>query len=446
MLSKKGYFFGKKFKFPLESMHKISFQSIPREYQSNIENIKGNPMKKLYDAFNFQLLSFLINSSINDNKKVHENDMISFLLNYFENFKFITFNLILDTDVNQSVLYDAVICVEQNCIIIEHINLAIFNNIITCLQKNHISILNAGENFDIIETKTDEYIFKKEIDTFCMNFKEEIRTNNFIKKTIPAIAGYLIRRYFYPAEYFKNRSFFDFMHIKNENHIKSEFFHYISSQNSDIKTYHEIKNKITDYKNIQNILEFQEKDFIILRDIYENKQAKFYLAIHIETLYIFMMKKFIDPNAKTKEMEHEIYFNKHYSHRCLMHFYGFLIDNGNINGFIYEYMSNGQLDFFISSNHEKINETFSMIAINRILQGIHYLHSHSLIHRDIKPSNILLDHDFIPYICDFGTIKKVIDNKINDSENTNDIGSILYTSPEQHIGKNVSYCNKDRRL
>lgn len=97
-------------------------------------------------------------------------------------------------------------------------------------------------------------------------------------------------------------------------------------------------------------------------------------------------------------------------------------------------MSNGSLDLYVSSNKEKIDEYFSTIAIARIFQGIDYLHKNSLIHRDIKPQNILVDHNFLPYISDFEKIRP-----LNDDEMTNDIGSIIYSSPEQQNGGKIHY-------
>ena len=52
--------------------------------------------------------------------------------------------------------------------------------------------------------------------------------------------------------------------------------------------------------------------------------------------------------------------------------------------------------------------------------------------------NILLDHDFLPYISDFETIRHTIDENSN-FELSKDVGTLLYESPEQFSGKYVSF-------
>lgn len=56
--------------------------------------------------------------------------------------------------------------------------------------------------------------------------------------------------------------------------------------------------------------------------------------------------------------------------------------------------------------------------IEGIAQGTVYLHRHSrlrIIHGDLKPQNILLDHDFIPRITDFG-IAEVLSSGEHEKE------------------------------
>lgn len=181
-----------------------------------------------------------------------------------------------------------------------------------------------------------------------------------------------------------------------------------------------------------DLVNFNEKDFIELRLVSGNSDVSFYLVIHIKSFHVFMMKKIIfDKNSNNKS--HEIEFDKEYSHRCLTPFYGFVRKEEIIVGFIYEFMSNGTLVDFINKNENenenKEEEIFCYMTMIRIAEAIKYLHSNSLIHRDIKPLNILVDHNNIPYLSDFDTIRK-IDN--STSEIASDIGSIIYTSPEQY--------------
>lgn len=203
-----------------------------------------------------------------------------------------------------------------------------------------------------------------------------------------------------------------------------------------MQKYYDIRNNIQNIKNRK--YEFHKEDFISLREIYNNNTSVYYIVMHKESLYIFMMKM-INVDDITKEINHEIEFCDRYSHRCMCPFYGFLKnDKGKIIGFIYEYMSNNSLQEYVENNPERIFKIFSMITINRLLQGIKYLHTNSLIHRDLKPSNILLDHDFLPYISDFETIRHTIDEN-SDFEMSKEVGTLLYESPEQFKGKYVSF-------
>ena len=182
-----------------------------------------------------------------------------------------------------------------------------------------------------------------------------------------------------------------------------------------------------------DLVNFNEKDFIELRLVSGNSDVSFYLVIHIKSFHVFMMKKIIfDKNSNNKS--NEIEFDKEYSHRCLTPFYGFVRKEEIIVGFVYEFMSNGTLVDFMNkikneNENEEEEEIFCYMTMIRIAEAIKYLHSNSSIHRDIKPLNILVDHNNIPYLSDFDTIRKI---ENSTSEITHNIGSIIYTSPEQY--------------
>ncbi|KAJ4752667.1 Protein kinase family protein [Rhynchospora pubera] len=85
---------------------------------------------------------------------------------------------------------------------------------------------------------------------------------------------------------------------------------------------------------------------------------------------------------------------------------------GEKRALIYEFMENGSLDKYIFSkqwrNNRKLSSEEMLTIILGIAEGIEYLHQgcdQRILHFDIKPHNILLDHNFVPKISDFGLSK-----------------------------------------
>ncbi|KAJ3700854.1 hypothetical protein LUZ61_004559 [Rhynchospora tenuis] len=85
---------------------------------------------------------------------------------------------------------------------------------------------------------------------------------------------------------------------------------------------------------------------------------------------------------------------------------------GEKRALIYEFMENGSLDKYIFSkqwrNNSKLSSEEMLTVILGIAEGIEYLHQgcdQRILHFDIKPHNILLDHNFVPKISDFGLSK-----------------------------------------
>uniref|UniRef100_K3ZNL3 non-specific serine/threonine protein kinase n=1 Tax=Setaria italica TaxID=4555 RepID=K3ZNL3_SETIT len=70
--------------------------------------------------------------------------------------------------------------------------------------------------------------------------------------------------------------------------------------------------------------------------------------------------------------------------------------------------------------------------IERIVQGLHYLHEQRVVHMDLKPENILFDSDMNPRISDFGIARK-LDlgvEKTFDSSIGGTIPYVHYMAPE----------------
>ena len=316
-------------------MTSISFKALPEKYETIKNEIKDKMIQKIYSQINFKYISI---SEIIENKKIDDNnsDQIeSFLIDYLKNYNIIIYHYsnifeIIQNQQNSNTNnsnnnhiqnVDVIICIEKECLIIHQISNKIFKSVIKNLKDQRYSILNVTPYF-----KNDEEIFeekqaKEEIKNFCSIF--ELTENNFLKLTIYSIAGYYIRRYYYPSDYFKDPSFFsngglnktEEQNIKNQ--IDSLIFPFNFSEFIE-KRMSEINDRIENYRKNNNDdnkqKEFKETEFIILRELFVGTDSIFYLVFHRENLYIYTMKKIFSFNSKYM---HEIEFCKKFSHRCM---------------------------------------------------------------------------------------------------------------------------------
>ncbi|XP_006448346.2 uncharacterized protein LOC18051093, partial [Citrus clementina] len=108
---------------------------------------------------------------------------------------------------------------------------------------------------------------------------------------------------------------------------------------------------------------------------------------------------------------------------------------GSKRALVYEFMPNGSLDRHIFPKESR-GQSFSWEKLHEVAlgtaRGIEYLHNGCdvcILHFDIKPYNILLDHNFIPKVSDFGLSKFHL--KENDFVSISAVrGTIGYIAPE----------------
>lgn len=73
-----------------------------------------------------------------------------------------------------------------------------------------------------------------------------------------------------------------------------------------------------------------------------------------------------------------------------------------------------------------------------VLQGLHAVHSASLVHRDIKPHNVLLDADRQPRLTDFGLARHEAGDVPWRTRTGESLGSPAYRAPEQTINPAIA--------
>lgn len=403
----------------------ISFQNLPPIYKSEVEYIlqsNSEPIKKMYSQLHFIYLKCPTIYNGNTEEQVE-----NILQKFFKEIRFITYEIYnIDKNSQSSTLNNIVICSEGKCLIIDSIKSELLDKI---FENKNLSKIDVKKDFDVQE----------EIENLLDNYRKIKRKQ---LKTINSIISFFIRRYFYPTNFFKKPDFFTYQEHQNffDKKYKQKVTNYIIKNKNQLEATFPSFNKqiLEEMENEQNeqkpqLCEFNESDFIRLRPI---GKSKVFLVIHIKTLFIFSMRI---SNYSNREID----FYKNYSHRCLLKFYGFakkksesIFETTQIG--IYEFMSNENLLDFVQSN-KLINDSYIFMTINRLFQGMNYLHSNKFLHRDLQPVNILIDHDFIPYISDFEYVRDENSSKTI----TNDIGSLSYASPEQHFGATKLYPSTD---
>lgn len=104
---------------------------------------------------------------------------------------------------------------------------------------------------------------------------------------------------------------------------------------------------------------------------------------------------------------------------------------------VLEYIEGKTLEQIIKENTIKSYDKESLTW--QLLDAINYAHSQNILHRDIKPSNIMITNEGKVKVIDFG-ISKIIDSFRTDGENfTIQALTLKYASPEQKIGKVLTF-------
>ncbi|OAD66853.1 hypothetical protein PHYBLDRAFT_118924 [Phycomyces blakesleeanus NRRL 1555(-)] len=105
-------------------------------------------------------------------------------------------------------------------------------------------------------------------------------------------------------------------------------------------------------------------------------------------------------------------------------------EEGHLHIFL-EYVPGGSIATCLSKSG-KFDDPLVRFFTRQILLGLEYLHDRNVLHRDIKAGNILLDHNGVCKITDFGLSKLSGQDEAYDPNAQNSImrGTIFWMAPE----------------
>ncbi len=182
-------------------------------------------------------------------------------------------------------------------------------------------------------------------------------------------------------------------------------------------------------------------NYTILSELGEGGMGKVYLAQHLHTGRLAVIKTLLPQYAQNETLVRRFYAEAQIlaelDHPAIVRLYDFTIYEG-VPYLIMEYVEGTPLEkIFEQDGIHPLGLKWAYEYLAPIFQALAYTHAKDIIHRDIKPSNIMILWDGRAKLLDFG-IAKAMDADYKLTQTGMQIGTVLYMAPEQIRGEKVT--------
>ena len=179
-----------------------------------------------------------------------------------------------------------------------------------------------------------------------------------------------------------------------------------------------------------------ETEFDLIELVGQGNYGRVYKAIHKKTGKIYSAKiAYIEKANEIESFKKEINILSQCNNQYIVHYYGSYIKGHQI-WIILEFCDGGSLYELIKILPRNLNEEEIASLIYMILKGLIFLHENKKIHRDVKSENILLTHEGIAKLADFGVSTQLMHSF---SKTITKIGTPFYMSPEVIMQNKYDY-------
>ena len=137
-------------------------------------------------------------------------------------------------------------------------------------------------------------------------------------------------------------------------------------------------------------------------------------------------KKTMKASRMTQRVEHEVQIHYQLKHPSILELYTFFEDKHYVY-LVLELCHNGEMQRNLKTRQKSFDEDEARHFLKQVVDGMIYLHSHSILHRDLTLSNLLLTKEMNIKIADFGLATQI---NTPDEKHFTMCGTPNFISPE----------------
>jgi len=180
------------------------------------------------------------------------------------------------------------------------------------------------------------------------------------------------------------------------------------------------------------------RGFRLLSQLHHGGQGIVYLAIQESTHRKVAIKVPLDKpapsSASEKRFVREVELVAQLQHPNIVSIFDSGVTADGRRYFVMDYIRGLRLREYVQRNRLSLEAVLALFC--DVCRAVHHAHQRGIVHRDLKPGNVLVTHDGVVKVLDFGLAKSLTPDALTAVSTSGEfVGTLAYTSPEQVRGQ-----------